>query len=337
MKTNLFDYHLPKQLIAQTPLKERDQAKLLVLERKTALKEDKYFYQIIEELKNGDVLVLNNTKVIPARLFAKKVTGALIEILLLKELDNDQWECLLKPAKKVRVGDYLNVNKSLKIKCIEHLNDGRAIMKMEYEGIFLEILETIGRMPTPPYIHEKLVNNDDYQTVYAKENGSAAAPTAGFHFTKELLAKIKQKGVIVTELTLHVGLATFRPVKEEHLENHQMHHESYHLSLETVQILNQAQQEKRRIIAVGTTSLRALEANYNNGFNSGYFDTNIFIFPPYQFKAVDALITNFHLPKSTLLMLVSAFASREEILACYEIAIKNGYRFFSFGDAMFIK
>lgn len=337
MKTSLFNYNLPKELIAQHPIKNRDHSRLLIMDKVTGEINHKLFYEIIDELSSNDVLVINNTKVIPARLIGKKDTGGVIEVLLLHENNDNTWECLVKPAKRLKEGQTVYFSYNLKAILIKHLDEGRAVFRMEYEGIFLEILENLGEMPLPPYIHEKLKDKSSYQTIYAKEDGSAAAPTAGLHFTNELLDKIKAKGVEIIEVTLHVGLGTFRPVKEADLTKHKMHQESYYISKTATNKLNEAVNNNKRIIAVGTTSLRTLEANYINGFHSGYFDTNIFIYPGYQFKVVNSLITNFHLPESSLIMLVSALSDKELIMMAYNEAIEKKYRFFSFGDAMFIK
>ena len=340
MKTSDFDYNLPEELIAQTPLKQRDSSKLMVLDKSDGSIEHKQFSDIINYLNKGDVLVINNTKVLPARLIGvKEETNAVIEVLLLKDMGSDTWECLCKPAKRVKVGTIINFNDLLKLECIKALDDGIRHFKFIYDGILLEILDKLGTMPLPPYIHEKLEDKDRYQTVYAKEVGSAAAPTAGLHFTKELLSKIKEKGIIIEEITLHVGLGTFRPVEVDDVNNHKMHSEYYSMSKETADTLNKAKKDKRRIIAVGTTTTRTLETimNLYGEFKDTSGNTDIFIYPGYEFKAIDALITNFHLPKSTLIMLVSAFSKKEYILNAYNEAVKNKYRFFSFGDAMFIK
>ena len=340
MKTSEFDYYLPEELIAQTPIKDRDKSRLLVMDRKTGELEHKNFYDIIDYLVPGDVLVLNNTKVMPARLIGHKVdTDAVIEVLMLKDLGDDTWECLSKPAKRVKVGTIIKFSDELSAKCIYEGEDGIRQYKFIYNGILLEILDRLGEMPLPPYIHEKLKDKDRYQTVYAKEVGSAAAPTAGLHFTKELLNKIKDKGILIEEITLHVGLGTFRPVEVEDVTNHKMHSEFYTMSKETAEVLNNAKKEGNRIISVGTTTTRTLETimNLYNEFKECSGWTDIFIYPGYEFKAIDALITNFHLPKSTLVMLVSAFSSKENILNAYNEAVKEKYRFFSFGDAMFIK
>lgn len=340
MKTDDFDYNLPEELIAQVPLNDRTSSKLMVLDRKTGEIEHKHFYDIIEYLEKGDVLVINDTKVMPARLMGtKEETKAHIEILMLKNLEKDTWECLVKPAKRVKEGTIIDFGGILKGKCTKVLDEGIRHIEFEYDGIFYEILDKLGEMPLPPYIHEKLKDKDRYQTVYAKNIGSAAAPTAGLHFTKELLKSIEEKGVKVCYVTLHVGLGTFRPVNVEDVSKHKMHSEYYVMTKETANILNEAKSNGKRIISVGTTSTRVLEtiaSKYNNFCEcSGW--TDIFIYPGYQFKAVNALITNFHLPKSTLIMLVSALSSREIILNAYQEAVKEKYRFFSFGDAMFIK
>lgn len=341
MKTSDFDYDLPECLIAQTPLKKRDSSLLLVLDKETGEIEHTKFSNIINYLKKGDVLVLNDTKVIPARIIGNKVeTGAVIELLLLKDL-GDSWECLSRPTKRLKVGTIISFgNGELKAEVLEKLQDGMVKVKLIYNGVLMEILDKLGTMPLPPYIHEKLNEQGRYQTVYAKNIGSAAAPTAGLHFTEDLLKKIEKMGVIITYVTLHVGLGTFRPVEEENVLEHQMHSEYYEMNKKTADILNKAKKEKRRIIAVGTTSTRTLEtiASNNNGkFVESSGDTNIFIYPGYEFKGIDSLITNFHLPKSTLLMLISALAGKEHIFNAYKEAIEKKYRFFSFGDAMFIK
>ena len=342
MNINEFDYELPEERIAQSPLKDRSSSKLLVMDRKTGELTHEVFSNIINYLNKGDVLVLNNTKVIPARLIGEKEdTHAHIELLLLKTLENDVWECLSRPQKRLKVGTIVTFGDGLlKAQVIELLDEGIVHVKLIYDGILYEILDKLGEMPLPPYIHEKLKDKDRYQTVYAKIEGSAAAPTAGLHFTNELLEELKQKGVIITFVTLHVGLGTFRPVMEENVLDHKMHSEYYEMSEETASILNKAKEEGRRIISVGTTSCRTLEtiARDNNGrFKSCKGNTDIFIYPGFEFKAIDGLITNFHLPKSTLVMLVSAFSKKEYILNAYKVAIENDYRFFSFGDAMFIK
>ena len=340
MKTDDFDYFLPEELIAQTPIKERDHSRLLVLDKKTGEISHERFDNIINYLNKGDVLVINNTKVLPARLIGnKEETDAVIEVLLLKDLGDDTWECLCKPAKRVKVGTIINFNDLLKLECVAIGDDGIRHFKFIYDGILMEILDKLGEMPLPPYIHEKLNDKDRYQTVYAKEIGSAAAPTAGLHFTKELLSKLKEKGIIIEEITLHVGLGTFRPVQVEDVTKHKMHSEFYSMSKETADTLNKAKKEGRRIVAVGTTTTRTLETimSLYNEFKETSGWTDIFIYPGYTFKGIDALITNFHLPKSTLVMLVSAFAGKENIMNAYKEAVDQKYRFFSFGDAMFIK
>lgn len=340
MKTDDFDYYLPEELIAQVPLKNREESRLLVLDKDTGKKIDDKFYDIINYLNEGDVLVLNDTKVIPARIIGvKDDTGAVIELLLLKNIESDNWECLVKPAKRVKEGTIISFgNGMLKAKCIGIGEEGIRNFTFIYDGIFYEILDKLGTMPLPPYIKEKLDDQSRYQTVYAKNIGSSAAPTAGLHFTKELLKKIEDKGIIVTYITLHVGLGTFRPVNVEDVTKHKMHSEFYSMSKESSDILNKAKEEDRRIIAVGTTTTRTLEtimSKYNT-FKECSGWTDIFIYPGYKFKAIDSLITNFHLPKSTLIMLVSALSSKDIILDAYKYAVENKYRFFSFGDAMFI-
>ena len=341
MSTEDFNYDLPEELIAQTPLKNREESRLLVMDRDTGEKEHKHFTDILEYLVPGDVLVINDTKVIPARLIGEKEeTHAVIELLLLKELGQDEWECLSRPFKRLHVGTKISFGDGLlEATVIEKKEEGIVRVKFTYQGIFLEILDKLGEMPLPPYIHEKLEDKNRYQTVYAKVLGSAAAPTAGLHFTKELLEKLKQKGVIITNVTLHVGLGTFRPVEVEDVTKHHMHSEFYQMSEETADILNLAKKEHRRIIAVGTTSTRTLETIMHkyHKFQACHGNTDIFIYPGFEFQAIDCLITNFHLPKSTLIMLVSAFSTKEKILHAYEEAVKEKYRFFSFGDAMFIE
>lgn len=341
MKLEEFDYYLPEELIAQTPLEKRDSSRLLVLDKKTKEYEDKHFYDIIDYLEEGDTLVLNDTKVLPARLIGEKEdTKAVIEVLLLKNTEKDTWECLVKPARRIKVGTTVIFgNGKLKAKCIKEADEGIRYFEFLYSGIFLEVLEELGTMPLPPYIHEKLKDQSRYQTVYAKEVGSAAAPTAGLHFTKELLEKISAKGINIAYITLHVGLGTFRPVNVEKIEEHKMHSEYYHMSKDVADLLNKTKKSKKSIIAVGTTSTRTLETimtKYGE-FKECSGWTDIFIYPGYEFKGIDALITNFHLPKSTLVMLVSALAGREAILKAYTHAVNEKYRFFSFGDAMFIK
>jgi S-adenosylmethionine:tRNA ribosyltransferase-isomerase len=341
MQVKDFDFDLPEELIAQTPLEKRDNSRMLVLDKKTGEIEHKNFYDLIDLLDENDVLVLNDTKVIPARLYGvKEETNALIEILMLKECENNIWECLAKPAKRVKVGTIISFGDGLlKAKCIREDNEGIRVFKLEYEGILYEILDKLGEMPLPPYIHEKLEDKNRYQTVYAKNIGSAAAPTAGLHFTKELMEKLKEKGVQIAYVTLHVGLGTFRPVAVEDINDHKMHSEFYMMNKETADLLNKAKKEGKRIISVGTTSTRTLETivNLYGEFKECSGWTDIFIYPGYEFKAINALITNFHLPKSTLVMLVSALAGRKNILNAYQEAINNKYRFFSFGDSMFIK
>ncbi len=341
MSTDDFDYYLPEELIAQTPLEKRDSSRLMVLDKETGKIEHKIFSDIINYLEEGDTLVLNDTKVLPARLIGtKEETGAVIEILLLKNIEKDNWECLVKPARRVKVGTIVSFgNGELKARCIKEEEDGIRHFELLYQGILLEILENLGTMPLPPYIHEKLKDQSRYQTVYAKETGSAAAPTAGLHFTKELLEQIEKKKVNICAITLHVGLGTFRPVSVSNVEEHTMHSEFYSMKKEVAELLIKTKANGKRIIAVGTTTTRTLETIMSEYHEfkecSGW--TKIFIYPGYEFKAIDALITNFHLPKSTLVMLVSAFAGKETILNAYKIAVNNKYRFFSFGDAMFIK
>ena len=341
MRVEDYNYDLPQELIAQTPLKDRSSSKLLVLDKLTGKIEDKHFFDIIDLLDENDCLVFNDTKVIPSRIYGKKSdTGANIEVLLLKELEDNTWEALTRPAKRIHLGTKVVFGDNLLVaECVGLGEDGKRVFKMEYEGIFLEILDKIGEMPLPPYIHEKLVEQDRYQTVYAKDYGSAAAPTAGLHFTKEILEKLKEKNIQTEYVTLHVGLGTFRPVMVDNIEDHVMHSEFYKMSKETAERLNVAKENGKRIISVGTTSTRTLESIYNKygKFVECAENTNIFIYPPYEFKAIDALITNFHLPKSTLIMLVSSLATKEIILNAYHHAIEEKYRFFSFGDAMFIK
>ena len=341
MTTNDFDYYLPEELIAQTPLEKRDSSRLLVLDKNTGDVEHKRFSDITDYLKKGDTLVLNDTKVLPARLIGtKEDTGAVIEILLLKNIAGDDWECLVKPARRIKIGTVVSFgNGKLKAECTGEFDEGIRHFKLVYSGILMEILEELGTMPLPPYIHEKLEDQSRYQTVYAKEVGSAAAPTAGLHFTKELLDKIKDMGVDICYVTLHVGLGTFRPVSVENVEEHEMHSEFYSMSGEVADKLNKAKAEGRRIIAVGTTSTRTLESimSLYGEFRKCNGWTKIFIYPGYEFKGIDCLITNFHLPKSTLVMLVSALAGKDNILNAYKIAVDEKYRFFSFGDAMFIK
>ena len=340
MDISLFDFDLPEELIAQSPAKKRDESRLMVINKDTKTYEHKHFYDIVDYLHAGDVLVRNNTKVIPARLLGEKEkTHAHVELLLLKQLENDNWECLVGNAKTVKVGTIVSFgNGELKAECLEIKEEGIRIMHMIYEGVFYEVLDKLGKMPLPPYIRKQCDDNSRYQTVYAKVEGSAAAPTAGFHFTEELFEKLKKKGVIVVDVTLHIGLGTFRPVKVNDVLEHHMHSEYYVMSQETADILNNAKKEHRRIISIGTTSTRVLESvmqEYGT-FKACSGNTSIFIYPGYKYLAIDGLITNFHLPKSTLIMLVSALAGREFILECYKEAVKEKYRFFSFGDAMFI-
>ncbi len=332
MEIEQFDFDLPKHLIAQSPISKRDQSKLLVLDKKTGTIEHTYFYNIINYLNPGDVLVLNNSKVIPARLYGTK-----IEILLIKEISKDKWECLVKPAKRIKVGSEIKCGDKLKLKCI--LKEKTIIFELIYKGNLLEILNEIGEMPLPPYISEKLNDKDRYQTVYAKHSGSAAAPTAGLHFTDDLLNKIKKKGIKVVSITLHVGLGTFLPVQTKNINNHVMHSEYFLMDRETAFILNKAKKNKNKIVAVGTTTVRTLETiimKYNK-FLECSGETNIFIKPGFKFRAIDNLITNFHLPKSTLLILISTLVNYELIMKAYNEAIKKEYRFFSFGDSMLIR
>ena len=334
-----YDYHLPKNLIAQTPLEKRDESRLLIFDRKTKDMYHRHFKDITDFLKKGDVLVVNNTRVLPARLMAKKDTGANVEILLLKRINLNDWEVLLKPGKRVKIGTILTISDELKCELIEIKQDGNRVVRFHYNGVFEDILNRVGSMPLPHYIHERLKDNERYQTVYNKVLGSAAAPTAGLHFTPELMKNILDMGVEILELTLDVGLGTFRPCKEKDITKHVMHTEHYRLTQDVADKINKAKIENRRIIAVGTTSVRTLETVAQNGMplEASEGETSIFIYPPYEFKVVDALITNFHLPKSTLLMLVSAFAGYENTMNIYETAVENQYRFFSFGDAMFIE
>lgn len=340
MKTDDFDYELPKELIAQTPLEKRDESRLLVLDKETGEVEHKMFYDVIDYLNEGDALVINDTKVIPARIIGEKIdTGAIIELLLLKEI-GDTWECLAKPQKRLKIGTIISFGDGRLRAMVKEIKDeGITIVKLIYQGILMEILEQLGTMPLPPYIHEKLENQSMYQTVYAKDYGSAAAPTAGLHFTNELLKKIEDKGIKIVHITLHVGLGTFRPVMVEDVTKHVMHSEHYIMTKEAADTLNYVRKSGKKIVAVGTTSVRTLETimQKNNEFVPMVGDTSIFIYPGFKFKAVDALITNFHLPKSTLVMLVSAFAGKDNIMHAYKIAVEKEYRFFSFGDAMLIK
>lgn len=337
-KKSDFYYELPEELIAQTPAEPRDSSRLLVYNRATDAVEHRIFRDVCQYLRAGDVLVVNNTKVLPARMFAHTEHGGVVEVLLLKRLDIDKWEVLVKPGKKCKIGTRLTVNEKLAL-VVEGITDsGERIVRFIYDGVFEEILDEVGSMPLPPYIKEKLKDKGRYQTVYAKTDGSAAAPTAGLHFTPELLQKIRDMGVEIVEVLLHVGLGTFRPVKEDIITDHKMHSEYYSVSESSAEIINAAKREGRRVIAVGTTSVRTLEsaANDDGTVRAESGNTQIFIYPPYKFKCVDALITNFHLPESTLIMLVSALAGREKTLELYRTAVEERYRFFSFGDAMMI-
>lgn len=341
MQLEEFDYYLPEELIAQTPLEKRDGSRLLVLDKNTGEVEHHHFTDIIDYMEEGDTLVLNDTKVLPARLIGvKEDTNAIIEVLLLKDVQGDEWECLTRPAKRVHIGTIVSFgNGELKAKCVYEGEEGIRRYELIYNGILLEILEKLGTMPLPPYIHEKLEDQSRYQTVYAKNIGSAAAPTAGLHFTKELLAKISEKKINVTYVTLHVGLGTFRPVQEDNILDHKMHTEYYEMSEETANILKNTKENNKKIIAVGTTTVRTLETimtKYNE-FKACCGTTDIFIYPGYKFRGIDYLITNFHLPKSTLIMLVSALAGKDNTLNAYKEAVDNKYRFFSFGDSMLIK
>jgi S-adenosylmethionine:tRNA ribosyltransferase-isomerase len=342
LTTEDFDFDLPEALIAQTPLKDRTSSRLLTLNATTGEMDDKHFYNILDELNAGDALVMNDTRVLPARLYGEKPsTGGHLEVLLLTNIEGDTWETLIKPAKRAKVGTEISFGDGrLKAIVEKELEHGGRIVRFEYEGIFLENLESLGEMPLPPYIKERLEDPERYQTVYAKENGSAAAPTAGLHFTQELLNKIQEKGVRLVYLTLHVGLGTFRPVSVDNIAEHEMHSEFYRLSEDAAAALNEVKVAGGKIIAVGTTSIRTLEtigSKFQGQIKADSGWTSIFITPGYEFKVVDAFSTNFHLPKSTLVMLVSAFAGRENTLAAYHHAIEEGYRFFSFGDAMFVK
>ena len=341
MKLEEFDYYLPEELIAQVPIEKRDESRLLVVDKTQKTIEHKVFKNIIDYLEPGDCLVRNNTKVIPARLYGKKETGANVEFVLLNQIEGDIWESIVRPGNKLRPGTKVLFGDGLlEAEILDIMEGGTRKVKFTYQGIFNEILDKIGLMPLPPYIHESLKDKDRYQTVYAKFKGSAAAPTAGLHFTPELLKQIEEKGIKIANVTLHVGIGTFRPVKEENIEDHKMHTEHFYIKEEDCQKINEAKQNGKRVIAVGTTSCRVLEtiADEKTGMvEPQEGDTGIYIYPGYKFKCIDALITNFHLPKSTLLMLVSAFADREFILKAYEEAVKKRYRFFSFGDAMLIK
>ncbi len=338
LKKSDFYYDLPEELIAQTPAEPRDSSRLLVYHRDTRQLEHKIFRDVIDYLKAGDVLVVNRTRVLPARVYAHTEHGGAVEVLLLKRLDLTRWEVLVRPGRKCRPGAHLIVNEELSLRVLSVTDSGERIVEFMYDGTFEDILSRVGTMPLPPYIHEKLTDPERYQTVYSKENGSAAAPTAGLHFTPELLGRIRAKGVEIAEVLLHVGLGTFRPVKEENVLDHKMHSEYFEISAEAAEIVNRAKKEGRRVICVGTTSVRTVEtvADEHGFLRPCKGNTEIFIYPPYKFKCVDALITNFHLPESTLLMLVSALCSREEIMRVYKTAVEERYRFFSFGDAMLI-
>ncbi len=340
MKTDDFDYNLPKELIAQTPLKKRDSSRMMVLDKETGDTEDKMFTDLIDYIEPGDTLVLNDTKVIPARLIGHKPdTGAVIEVLMLKDLGDDEWECLTKPAKRIKEGTIVKFSDDLSCKCTHVGEDGIRKYKFIYNGILLEILDKLGEMPLPPYITEKLNEKDRYQTIYAKNPGSAAAPTAGLHFTSEILKKVKDKNVNIAYVTLHVGLGTFRPVSTQDVTKHDMHSEYYEMSEDVANLLNKTRDNGKKIIAVGTTSTRTLEtiADETGHFKAESGNTKIFIYPGYKFKGIDMLLTNFHLPKSTLIMLISALAGKENVLKAYKHAVDEKYRFFSFGDCMLIK
>lgn len=338
MNVSDYDFALPKELIAQHPIDKRDHSRMLVVDRATETLEDSHFYDIVSMLSSDDVLVINDSKVMPARLVGTKIdTNAVIEVLLLKELDHDIWEATTRPARRVHVGSVIDFNDRLTMRCIGIRDEGIRVFELAYEGLLIERLEELGTMPLPPYIKETLEKQDRYQTVYARELGSAAAPTAGLHFTKALLERIRQKGVTVVPITLHVGLGTFKPISEKEVEKHVMHSETYTISEQIARVLNDAMKQNKRIIAVGTTSVRTLESNFDGTFHPGTYETDIFIYPGYRFRVIDGLITNFHLPKSTLIMLVSALAGKSLIDRAYAHAVQSRYRFFSFGDAMFIK
>lgn len=338
MNTKDFYYDLPQERIAQIPLTDRSKSKLMDFDKETGEIKHKIFKDIIEQLGENDLLVLNNTRVLPARMYGiKEETGAKIEILLTKRIDMNTWEVMAKPAKRLRLGASVIFSDELKASVIEELDEGMRILKFEYEGVFEEIIENIGTMPLPPYIKEKLSDQERYQTVYSEVKGSSAAPTAGLHFTKDILETLKTKGVQIEYVTLHVGLGTFKTVSVEDVRNHIMHSEYYKIEQDVADRINKAKQSGKRIVCVGTTSVRTIESAARNGFLEKLEDeTQIFIYPPYQFQMVDALITNFHLPESTLIMLISAFSDKEKILNAYKVAVENEYRFFSFGDAMFI-
>lgn len=341
MKVSDFDFYLPEELIAQHPLEKRDTSRLMVLDPETGEINHKHFYDVLDYFKEGDTLVLNNTRVLPARLIGEKeLTGGKIEFLLLKRIEGDKWECLAKPGKRAKIGQrFVFGDGCLKCQVVDIVEEGNRIIEFEYDGIFEQVLDSLGEMPLPPYITERLEDKERYQTVYSKEKGSAAAPTAGLHFTQDLLEKIKEKGVNIAYLTLHVGLGTFRPVKVDDINEHVMHSEFYELDQEDADIINATKAKGGRVISVGTTSTRTLEtiADENGMVKAQSGWTNIFIYPGYKFKVVEALITNFHLPESTLIMLVSALAGKEHVMNAYDEAVKNKYRFFSFGDSMFIK
>ncbi|MEG0295553.1 MAG: tRNA preQ1(34) S-adenosylmethionine ribosyltransferase-isomerase QueA [Clostridium sp.] len=341
MKVSDFDFYLPEELIAQHPLEKRDTSRLMVLDPETGEINHKHFYDVLDYFKEGDTLVLNNTRVLPARLIGEKeLTGGKIEFLLLKRIEGDKWECLAKPGKRAKIGQRFSFGDGcLKCEVVDIVEEGNRIIQFEYDGIFEQVLDSLGEMPLPPYITERLEDKERYQTVYSKEKGSAAAPTAGLHFTQDLLEKIKEKGVNIAYLTLHVGLGTFRPVKVDDINEHVMHSEFYELDQVDAEIINATKEKGGRVISVGTTSTRTLEtiADENGMVKAQSGWTNIFIYPGYKFKVVEALITNFHLPESTLIMLVSALAGKEHVMHAYDEAVKNKYRFFSFGDSMFIK
>ena len=339
MKTSDFTYELPEELIAQTPLEKRDHSRLMLLDKVTGETEHRHFFELPNFLREGDCLVLNDSRVLPARIFGRRPTGGAVEVLLLTDKGNKCWECLVHPGKKARPGDTLTFGEGeLSAEVVDVLEGGNRLIRFDYEGIFIEILERLGRMPLPPYIHAELKDSERYQTVYSRELGSAAAPTAGLHFTPELLKEIENRGIPLAFVTLHVGLGTFRPVKEDEIENHDMHAEFCVINEQAAKTVNETKARGGRVVAIGTTSCRTLEsfADENGRLNPSSGWTDIFIYPGYRFKCVDALVTNFHLPESTLLMLISALAGRENVLRAYEEAVRQRYRFFSFGDAMFI-